>query len=501
MSRREKQKEEVPLQKKTKVIRFGLLTAGILFLFNPNASLVDVLPDCIGYLCLSCAISRAADLCGELADAQAEFRRLFWITLSKVPAWLLATLITARSVGEESILLTLTFAYAVAETVFGIRAFARFFAGLGYFGTRYDGGEFLYRIPARPKKTRTKDGVTVTARDRSVNGLVTLSCAFIIFKSVFTVLPELSLLSNYDSLGTVTPDSAVLYRYRPLLIGFSCVLVLIFGLVWLSRMLAYVRHLRRHTAFWDSLSEKYRESVLPKVGIFVMRRVQAFMVVASLAAFTSVDMYLDEINYIPDFLSALLFLAAALVIWQDARAEAKSLLFAAGLYLVTSVATCVTMLGFTSEYAYSSVHKIERARTLFMRYAGANDAEQIAFLACVWALAAICMQLARAHTGVGAIAAASDSRKPLCRVFFRKTVWMRVWAVLMSAMSIAYFYFVTDVQRIALPGGSGPGGHTWFPRFEFAWILDVTLGLIFAVYTANLISDLNAEVRYKYKFE
>ncbi len=126
------------------MIRFGLLTVGILFLFNPDVNLIDVLPDCIGYLCICFAIARAADLCGELADAHAEFRRLFWITLSKLPAWLIATLITARSVGEETILLSMTFVYAVAETVFGIRAFTRLFAGLTYLGTRYDGGVFLY---------------------------------------------------------------------------------------------------------------------------------------------------------------------------------------------------------------------------------------------------------------------------------------------------------------------------------------------------------------------
>lgn len=482
------------------MIRFGLLTAGILFLFNPNVNLIDVLPDCIGYLCICAAIARAADLCGELADAQTEFRRLFWISLSKLPAWLIATLITARSVGEETILLSMTFAYAVAETVFGVRAFTRLFEGLSYLGTRYDGGEFLYKIPARPKKLRGTDGPTAVLRFRPVNGLAALSCAFVVFKSVFCVLPELSLLSNYDSLGFVTPDSAVLYRYRPLLIGMSCLLVLVFGLVWLCRMLGYVRHIRRHTAFWDRLADSYRETVLPKTGIFVMRRVYVFMIAASLAAFTSVDMYLDEINYIPDFLSALLFLTAAIVMLRYAK-EAMALAWSSGLYLATSVATYVTMLQFNAEYVYSSVHKIERARELFMRYAGANAAEQIAFLACVWSLAAICMRIVSEHTGINSLTEASGSKKPLVQVFARKTVRMRVWAVLMSAMSAAYFYFVTDVQRITLPGGSGPSGYTWFPRFEFAWILDVLVGLIFAVYTTNLISDIHAEVRYKYKFE
>lgn len=479
------------------MIRFGLFTLGSLFLFNPNVNLVDVLPDCIGYLCLCLAIGRAADLCGELADASLEFRRLFWITLSKIPAWLLASLITARSVGEQSILLSMTFAYAVLETVFGIRAFAHLFAGLNHLGTRYDGGECLYVRPPRKRLLKRRSA----PRTRRFDGLFTLSCVFLILKALLCVLPELTLLSDYDSLGYVTPDSAVLYRYRPLLTGIACLLALVIGLVWLCKMLAYVRHIRRATAFWEGLSALYAKTVLPNTGLFVLRRTRIFAALASAAAFTSVDMYLDEINYIPDFISALLFLLAALVVLREVGAPAKALLLSSCFYLATSLLTYVTMWRFTGEYVYSSVHKIERARTLFLHYAGANAAEQIAFLACVWALAAVYMQLVHAHTGIQTLTAASNSSRPLVQVFGRKTVWMRVWAVLMSAMSIAYFCFVTDVQRIALPGGSGPSGYTWFPRFEFAWILDVVLGLIFAGYAANLIGDIHAEIRYKYKFE
>lgn len=479
------------------MIRFGFFTLGILFLFNPNVNLVDVLPDCIGYLCLYLAISRAADLCGGLSDAALEFRRLFWITLSKIPAWLLATLITARSVGEQSILLSMTFVYAALETAFGIRAFAHLFAGLNYLGTRYDGGECLYMRP--PRKRILKRASEPHAR--RLDGLFTLSCIFLILKALLCVLPELTLLSDYDSLGYVTPDSAVLYRYRPLLIGVACLFALLIGLVWLCKMLAYVRHIRRATAFWDGLSDLYVQTVLPNTGLFVLRRTRAFAVLVSVAGFASVDMYLDEINYIPDFISALLFLAAALVVLREVGASAKALVLSSCFYLGTSLLTYVTMWQFTSEYVYSSVHKIERARTLFMRYAGANAAEQIAFLACIWAMAAVCMQLVRAHTGMQTLAAASSSARPLVQVFARKMVWMRVWAVLMSIMSIAYFCFVTDVQRIALPGGSGPSGYTWFPRFEFAWILDVMLGLIFAGYAANFVGDIHAEIRYKYKFE
>ena len=135
------------------VFRFGLFSLGLVFLFNPNINLIDVLPDCIGCLCIMAAISRAADLGGELADAHMQFKRLFWITLSKIPALLLTFSITARSVGEETIVLAITFCYAAAEAVFGIFAFSKLFEGLAYLGTRYDGGEFLHTLPVRERKS------------------------------------------------------------------------------------------------------------------------------------------------------------------------------------------------------------------------------------------------------------------------------------------------------------------------------------------------------------
>ena len=95
----------------------------------------------------------------------------------------------------------------------------------------------------------------------------------------------------------------------------------------------------------------------------------------------------------------------------------------------------------------------ERARELFTTYAGFNAAGQIAFLACVWSLAVILKRLVADHTGVSALTATSSSGKPLAQIFARRTVLMRVLSVLMSVMSVAYFYFVTDVQRVALRGG------------------------------------------------
>ena len=118
---------------------------------------------------------------------------------------------------------------------------------------------------------------------------------------------------------------------------------------------------------------------------------------ASAAALFSVDFYLDEINYIPDFFAAILLFAAACVI-ANQIGGAKWLKAASLLYLATSSVTFVTMIRFVSEYSYSSVHKIERAKELYIPYALSNAVTQIAFLIAFFALASVVMRVVRAHT-------------------------------------------------------------------------------------------------------
>ena len=58
-----------------KNLRPGYLIAAALFLFNPNVNIVDVLPDCIGYLFILRAIAGVSDLVPHFEEAKAAFRR------------------------------------------------------------------------------------------------------------------------------------------------------------------------------------------------------------------------------------------------------------------------------------------------------------------------------------------------------------------------------------------------------------------------------------------
>ena len=115
---------------KNKMIRFGLLICGLIFFCNPNLNIVDILPDCIGCLLIVIALTKLGDLCADIGEAKHAFTTLFWITLSKLPAMILLMWITGKNASEETLWLVFTFCYAVAETVFAMRAFSLLFDGL-----------------------------------------------------------------------------------------------------------------------------------------------------------------------------------------------------------------------------------------------------------------------------------------------------------------------------------------------------------------------------------
>lgn len=486
--------------KQKKVISFGLLIAAFVFFCNPNINIFDFLPDCIACLFVIVAISRLGDMCEDIGEAKRAFITLFWINISKFPALILVAWITNTNINEQTMWLLVAFCYAVGEAVFAIRAFSLLFEGLAYLGTRNDGGEFIYTLPQKKVKPR-KNGKVRRVRPRRFESLMSATVVFTVAKVVCYALPEFIYIAPHDD---INPTGILPTHYRPLLMGMGFALCLFFSAYWLIKMIRYVEHLKRHTSFWADMRAQYESKVLPRRGIFVMRRVYAFAIVVAAAAFLSVDLYLDEINRFPDFLSAALFFAAAYVIGKEAG-NTLPLKISSAFYFISSVVTFVTMIGFKTDYSgdvgvaytYDSVHKVARAKELYTVYAVSNFVGQIAFLCVMFSIAALMMRIVRAHTGINTLTGVSNSSRPLEKVYAARVMRMRFLSVAAAVMSVLYFYFVVDVERVPLRNG----GQIYMAKFEVVWMVDFVIAMIYAIHAANLATDLSSEVNYKYKYE
>ncbi|MBR5539659.1 MAG: hypothetical protein IKU61_07150, partial [Clostridia bacterium] len=425
--------------KKNRIIRFGLLIIGFLFFANPNISIFDILPDCIGCLFVVAAIFKLADISEWVGEAKRAFYVLFWINLSKLPATVLLMWMTGSSVGEDAMWLLFAFCYAIAEVIFGIRAFSLLFEAFAYVGTRRDGGNVMFAMLTRPEKTLKRGGKEKIrpAKYLRLESVARFTTVFIILRTVLCTLPEFALLSSHDSLGYVTPEGMALYRFRPMLVAIGAIITLVIGIIWFARIAKYTVHLSRNSEFFGGLYDEYLSVAKTRVGIFAIRRTYIFAALATAAAFFSVDFYLDEINYIPDFLAAIFLFAAACAIANQVGG-AKLLKAASVCYFVTSSVTFVTMIRFVSQYPYSAVHKIARAKELYIPYAVSNAVTQIAFILSFFALAAVIMRVVRAHTGINTVTGVSNSSKPLVKVYSGRAVRLRIVTLLAGVMSSLY---------------------------------------------------------------
>ena len=150
------------MSKQKNSVRFGMVFAGLVFFFNPNVALFDLLPDVVGALLLYWGLKNASEAGAYFDDAR---------SISFVMIWLYAV----KSVFAVSLLrypanaLPYTFLSGVLETIILLRFFARLYDGFEYAAMRSGNGE----TAAYVKNVRA------------------LSYIFAVCRSVFAFLPEI----------------------------------------------------------------------------------------------------------------------------------------------------------------------------------------------------------------------------------------------------------------------------------------------------------------------
>jgi membrane-anchored protein YejM (alkaline phosphatase superfamily) len=105
-----------------------------------------------------------------------------------------------------------------------IPAYKHLFSGLLELGFKYDNISIMGKKNENDKKNFTEKAASYTF-------------FFVIFKVIICILPEFSILptQSYDD----TSKFAHLYDFIGLLRGFALVVCLVFGIIWLFKMMKY----------------------------------------------------------------------------------------------------------------------------------------------------------------------------------------------------------------------------------------------------------------------
>lgn len=188
---------------------FGLIIAGLFFIFNPYVNVIDVLPDIIGYLLILAGTSKLALINADVMTSRRYFSAMLWISAGRIAA----TLLLIRF-SDGFLALTLTLAAAVADCIYCIRAFSILFSALD--------------------TTACMSGDT-ESMPYSVKQFTPIA---VVSKNVLALIPELTELSAEDGFGN---PGLVSYKSMFTLI---CVIVsLIIGVVWLVISVGYINSL------------------------------------------------------------------------------------------------------------------------------------------------------------------------------------------------------------------------------------------------------------------
>ena len=277
---------------------FGLMIAALLFLWNPHVNVIDVLPDCIGWMLAALSMTHLA----WAMDDFAALRRRAWI-LCGITAVKLAPMVFSilgvkklEFLGEPTMVLTYTVCFGAFELFLGVGVMRGWIDAIAKFGLLHDSKIAVHGTTKEPKRLRQQisdeDGAKTvsTERKRSLSRkalrknsrrgrryrdfserLGHLTFWFFVWRFVSSFVPELVYLRSTEYLGNVVYGVVIDIRdYRPYLIFFFSLIAGIYGLRWLVRCLGYAKRLGGDPAIQSGfvkLSHERQEQIVSRAAM------------------------------------------------------------------------------------------------------------------------------------------------------------------------------------------------------------------------------------------
>ena len=291
---------------------FGYLFVGLIFFFNPNINLVDILPDAIGCLFLLKGLSKLADVDGRFYHARTCVIYLLVIELIKLP---LSVIVPVK---YPDALLWLTFVYSVAELILFFLFFTNLYNAIEYTAERHGGeGNLAY-----------------------LNTASMMSILFVIVRCVLCFVPEsLSLFQTFGEteLRADPSQNSNLARIKPIVILVCFVAVLLAGICYLVVIKRYFTALDKDRVYNEELSSKYRSEILENETLMVRRRLGNATLLLLCAGVLLFDIRVDGVNLLPDLVAYLLLALSLRLFYRCAGIQRNALIETIPLWAVAAV--------------------------------------------------------------------------------------------------------------------------------------------------------------------
>ena len=478
----------------------GLWVPALLLLSNPNLHTLDLLPDFIGYILLLVGIRRLALLDAGFADVAKAFRRMLLLSLARMIG--LVWIYTSTAAYEQpTLILSVCFVLGVLELMTILPACKQLFGSLSYMATRLDGVTVFESVRARKierlseKMRRAAKGGSLDSAKQAkfdrkmrklsrVKGDITdrtcRSCQiFAIVKTLACVLPEFAGLAYapYDA-------GAIRFNWYNYINGFRAIAWLIcgvFGIVWLCRLISYIRHISRDEPFWERVSERCLEDARLHPERKPAGRLRGAMILMAVGFVFFINFRFDGINVLPGFITPIAFLCATVCLWAYLPGAVKSM--AAVVFSLQTVASAYVWVQsnrFFGEFDLALYDINWHIRDEYARRViDMAWPEALTTVLSLAALGAMLFSLIDRYAASGGSATRSHTSEDLARM--RRAgiksclVFPAILGVVMIASRVVNCYLL--------------------PKFEMIWLVDLFASIAFAVFASLRVFTVKDELR------
>lgn len=460
-------------------LSFSLVATGLLFLCNPNLSIVDVMPDAVGYFLLAAGIVGIADVNPYFAEARRRFLILAWISIAKMLSIGLLVYVLSVNAEQRAMVSVFSLGFAVVEAIFVFPAISAFLKGFSYVGER--------------------DGVLSVLPP--LKALTTYSYVFLILKHLGSFLPEMVLISvaHLDTFGDYVFNPIRLY---PFLLIFVAVLVLGFGIYFLRLWREYLAALQKDESFAAYAENKIAQNSKVLAANALYRSKSRVLLLLIGALLLAIDLIADRNALIPDFLSGICFLLFFLCFRKDNRLSRFGAI-AAGAYTAFSLTATVFLRIYFSHFDdYTAITHVRNARAIYLGVEIFSVLEGAALLLLLFLLYSLLNGFLKQHTGL-LPKEERQTESALHRELKRKNVLMLLFGMLPAIFHVVeVFLLKLNTLHIVSAEEANEfykeGQVLYFSRFEGSFWLTLLLSLVWTVYGITFLLRLREEMRVKY---
>lgn len=458
---------------------FPLVILSLVFLFNPNANLIDVMPDFVAYVLFILVIGSLSESVPYLAECKGALIKLALVTLIKIPAFLV---MYSNMVSGKDIVPLFTLVFAVLELILLYSAVENGFRALGYIGERTDCASVRDPFSVGRGRMMTPESLKI------------LTYIFFVARATFNVIPELLLLTPED-----TSLRRKLQEAYPAILVISILASLAIGIIWLSRTVKYVKAIRHGEDLGAAINTLAAKGSPEEIGAKErIKRLASALIILAFSSLFIFDVTFSDLggyNRLPHFIYGILLFSSVYSFTSDKRTRLCLIIGTAGFSL-SSLLTYLLTVRFFEKYTYLSLAYPGPAKDAYLPVKALAVTETVFALIMLTAAAMATVSFIKEHTDVApSDPSYSKTNEKNHRTTARKTLPLFIIAGVITIAKCANVFIKETSTLIYSEVNSEGIAASAFPAMDT--IIFFTC-IVYVIYSFVTVSNLKDEVRFKY---